>query len=65
MELALPIFVCISILSNFGCIVVIDLKIPPRPPGFAFVEFEDPRDVEDAIYGRDGYNSHRLWKGLE
>ncbi|WVZ98237.1 hypothetical protein U9M48_043702 [Paspalum notatum var. saurae] len=41
---------------KYGRIVEIDLKIPPRPPGFAFVEFEDPRDAEDAIYGRDGYN---------
>ncbi|XP_062181377.1 serine/arginine-rich-splicing factor SR34-like isoform X3 [Phragmites australis] len=41
---------------KYGRIVDIDLKIPPRPPGFAFVEFEDPRDAEDAIYGRDGYD---------
>ncbi|KAG8079353.1 hypothetical protein GUJ93_ZPchr0007g5893 [Zizania palustris] len=41
---------------KYGRIVDIDLKIPPRPPGFAFVEFEDPRDAEDAIQGRDGYN---------
>ncbi|XP_006658109.1 serine/arginine-rich-splicing factor SR34 [Oryza brachyantha] len=41
---------------KYGRIVDIDLKIPPRPPGFAFVEFEDPRDAEDAIHGRDGYN---------
>ncbi|KAL5198279.1 hypothetical protein ABZP36_001791 [Zizania latifolia] len=41
---------------KYGRIVDIDLKIPPRPPGYAFVEFEDPRDAEDAIQGRDGYN---------
>ncbi|KAF0887820.1 hypothetical protein E2562_004041 [Oryza meyeriana var. granulata] len=47
---------------KYGRIVDIDLKIPPRPPGFAFVEFEDPRDAEDAVAGRDGYNfdGHRL-----
>lgn len=41
---------------KYGPIVDIDLKIPPRPPGYAFIEFEDPRDAEDAIRGRDGYN---------
>uniref|UniRef100_A0A453FB97 RRM domain-containing protein n=6 Tax=Triticinae TaxID=1648030 RepID=A0A453FB97_AEGTS len=41
---------------KYGRIVDIDLKIPPRPPGYAFVEFEDPRDADDAIYGRDGYD---------
>ncbi|XP_038988688.1 serine/arginine-rich-splicing factor SR34-like [Phoenix dactylifera] len=47
---------------KYGPIVDVDLKIPPRPPGYAFVEFEDPRDAEDAIRGRDGYNfdGHRL-----
>ncbi|KAK4782109.1 hypothetical protein SAY86_016211 [Trapa natans] len=40
---------------KYGPIVDIDLKIPPRPPGYAFVEFEDPRDAEDAVDGRDGY----------
>ncbi|XP_050221253.1 serine/arginine-rich splicing factor SR30-like [Mercurialis annua] len=40
---------------KYGPIVEIDLKVPPRPPGYAFVEFEDARDAEDAIRGRDGY----------
>ena len=25
-----------------------------RPPGFAFVEMEDPRDAEDAVRALDG-----------
>ncbi|KAL1549573.1 Serine/arginine-rich splicing factor sr30, variant 2 [Salvia divinorum] len=47
---------------KYGPIVDIDLKAPPRPPIFAFVEFEDPCDADDAIRGRDGYNfdGHRL-----
>ncbi|GMH25960.1 hypothetical protein Nepgr_027803 [Nepenthes gracilis] len=47
---------------KYGPIVHIDLKIPPRPPGYAFVEFEEARDAEDAIRGRDGYDfdGHRL-----
>ncbi|CAA3007062.1 serine/arginine-rich splicing factor SR30-like isoform X1 [Olea europaea var. sylvestris] len=47
---------------KYGTIVEIDLKIPPRPPGYAFVEFEDYRDADDAIRGRDGYDfdGHRL-----
>ncbi|XP_043687759.1 serine/arginine-rich splicing factor SR34A-like isoform X2 [Telopea speciosissima] len=47
---------------KYGRIVDIELKIPPRPPGYSFVEFENARDAEDAIRGRDGYNfdGHRL-----
>lgn len=47
---------------KYGPVAHIDLKIPPRPPGYAFVEFEEARDAEDAIRGRDGYDfdGHRL-----
>ncbi|XP_038708912.1 serine/arginine-rich-splicing factor SR34-like [Tripterygium wilfordii] len=47
---------------KYGPISHVDLKIPPRPPGYAFVEFEEARDAEDAIRGRDGYDfdGHRL-----
>mmetsp|Transcript_13620 Transcript_13620/g.32240 ORF Transcript_13620/g.32240 Transcript_13620/m.32240 type:complete len:192 (-) Transcript_13620:1305-1880(-) len=41
---------------KFGRILEIDLKLPPRPPGFAFIEFEDPRDASAAVQGRDGYD---------
>ncbi|KAK6190145.1 hypothetical protein SNE40_002076 [Patella caerulea] len=40
---------------KFGRITFIDLKNRRGPP-FAFVEFEDPRDAEDAVHHRDGYN---------
>lgn len=51
-----------DLFHKYGPIVDIDLKVPPRPPGYCFIEFEDARDAEDAIHGRDGYNfdGHRL-----
>lgn len=77
---------------QYGRIAHVDLKVPPRPPGYAFVEvclslivkiylcvwyfvfrppkmcvlqFEDARDAEEAIRGRDGYDfdGHRLRVG--
>ncbi|GFR39907.1 hypothetical protein Agub_g412, partial [Astrephomene gubernaculifera] len=39
---------------KYGRIRSVDLKIGPRPPAFAFVEFEDSRDAYDAVRGRDG-----------
>ncbi|XP_027353253.1 serine/arginine-rich-splicing factor SR34-like isoform X1 [Abrus precatorius] len=51
-----------DLFMKYGHITHIDLKVPPRPPGYAFVEFEDAQDAEDAIRGRDGYDfdGHRL-----
>ncbi|CAG0922576.1 unnamed protein product [Notodromas monacha] len=40
---------------KFGRIVFVDLKNKRGPP-FAFVEFEDSRDCEDAVHARDGYD---------
>ncbi|CAI0453275.1 unnamed protein product [Linum tenue] len=45
-----------DIFYKYGRILDIELKIPPRPPCYCFVEFETSRDAEDAIRGRDGYN---------
>lgn len=44
-----------DIFFRYGKIVFIDLKNRRGPP-FAFVEFEDPRDADDAVYARDGYD---------
>ncbi|ESO95309.1 hypothetical protein LOTGIDRAFT_75951, partial [Lottia gigantea] len=40
---------------KFGRINYIDLKNKRGPP-FAFVQFEDPRDAEDAVHHRDSYD---------
>jgi len=47
-----------DIFYKYGDIADVDLKIPRYGTGgtpFAFVEFHDPRDAEDAVRGRDGY----------
>jgi len=38
---------------KYGHITRIDLKVPPRPPCYAFVVFKDALNAEDAIHGRD------------
>ncbi|XP_034828231.1 serine/arginine-rich splicing factor 1B [Maniola hyperantus] len=40
---------------KFGKVTFVDLKNRKGPP-FAFVEFEDPRDADDAVRARDGYD---------
>ena len=40
---------------KYGRIVHIKLPRCNHPPAFAFIEFEDKRDAEDAQYYRDGY----------
>ncbi|XP_033748432.1 serine/arginine-rich splicing factor 1-like [Pecten maximus] len=39
---------------KYGRIIYVDLKNRRGPP-FAFVEFSDPRDAEDAVHARNGY----------
>ena len=45
-----------DLFGKYGRIADIDLKLPTRPPGFAFIEFEDARDAQDSVKGRDGYD---------
>ncbi|CAK4099330.1 unnamed protein product, partial [Aphanomyces euteiches] len=40
--------------EKFGKIVSISIKTPSRPPAFAFVEYEDVRDAEDAVREMNG-----------
>ena len=49
---------------KFGKITFIDLKNQRGPP-FAFVEFEDPRDADDAVYAREGYDYGEGRRGRE
>jgi len=53
-----------DIFDKYGKILDVDIKLPRSGggPAFAFLEFDDPRDAQDAIKGRDGYeiNGHRI-----
>jgi arginine/serine-rich splicing factor 1/9 len=44
---------------KFGRIRDISIKGGTSGPSFAFIEFDDGRDAEDAIRGRDGYDFDR------
>ena len=41
---------------KYGHITRIDLKVPPRPPCYAFVVFKDALNADDAICECDGYD---------
>lgn len=45
-----------DIFDRYGKTSYIDLKNNRGGPPFAFVEFDDPRDADDAVHERDGYN---------
>mmetsp|Transcript_25420 Transcript_25420/g.33099 ORF Transcript_25420/g.33099 Transcript_25420/m.33099 type:complete len:249 (+) Transcript_25420:32-778(+) len=45
-----------DIFYKYGRISDIQIKRPDRPPAFAFVTFTHPRDADDAVYYRDGYD---------
>ncbi|KAK3752737.1 hypothetical protein QZH41_018711, partial [Actinostola sp. cb2023] len=44
-----------NVFYKYGHIADIDLKNRRGGPPFAFVEFEDPRDADDAVRAKDGY----------
>ena len=45
---------------KYGKIQFIDLKNRRGPP-FAFVEFDDPRDADDAVYARYNIIYVHIW----
>ncbi|KIH56161.1 hypothetical protein ANCDUO_13663 [Ancylostoma duodenale] len=44
-----------DIFAKYGKIRFIDIK-GGRGPLYAFIDFDDPRDADDAVRGRDGYD---------
>lgn len=51
-----------SAFSKFGPLK--NVWVARNPPGFAFVEFEDSRDAEDAVRSLDGTYVMLLYVGL-
>lgn len=46
-----------DVFARYGKIRSCDVKLPPgRGPAFAFIEFSDPRDADDAIRGEHDRN---------
>ncbi|XP_061580537.1 serine/arginine-rich splicing factor 9-like [Cololabis saira] len=45
---------------KYGKIREIELKNNRVTIPFAFIRFEDPRDADDAVYGRNGYGNSKL-----
>lgn len=41
-----------DLFHKYGRIRDIDLKTPSHPPAYAFINFTDDRDAQDAIRGR-------------
>ena len=49
-----------DVFDKYGRIHDVDVKKPRSGsgPAYAFLEFDDSRDAEDAVRGRDGYDYH-------
>lgn len=48
-----------DIFQKYGTVRNVDIKSARGMPPFAFLEFDHPRDADDAVRGRDGYS----WDG--
>ena len=42
-----------DIFKRYGRILNFDIKWPRKAPPFAFIEYEDPRDADDAVREED------------